>query len=66
MQGGNMDVTIDTALKIISNPSVSAWRKVYWTKLVKDEVSGYRVAKLYSQAEMLEKRLNSVLLKKAL
>lgn len=59
-----MDTTIETAIKIISNPSISAWRKVYWTKLVKDEINGFRVAKLYSQADALEKQLNVAISKR--
>jgi hypothetical protein len=59
-----MDTTIETALSIVSNPSISAWRKAYWTKKVRDEIAGYRIAKLYFQADALEKQLNVALLKR--
>jgi hypothetical protein len=53
-----MDTTIEVAMKIISNPSISVWRKAYWTNKVKEEIEGYRVIGLEKQAILLEKQLN--------
>jgi hypothetical protein len=55
-----METTIESALKIISNPSVSEWRKSYWIKVVRNEIAGYKAVNLYNQASLLEKRLNAV------
>jgi hypothetical protein len=55
-----METTIETALKIISNPSVAEWRKKYWVKVVRDEIAGYKAISLYNQATLLEKRLNAI------
>ena len=52
-----MDTTIENALKIIANPIITDKRKNYWIKVVKDTANGFRVAKLYSQADLLEKQL---------
>ena len=56
-----MDSTIQTALKIISNKSISDWRRRYWIQRVKDEIAGYRLVKLETQASWLEKQLNAVI-----
>lgn len=53
-----MDTTVQTALKIISNKTISDWRRHYWVQRVRDEIDGYRVVKLESQATLLEKQLN--------
>ena len=53
-----MDTTMPTALKIISDKTVSDWRKRYWIQRVTDEISGFRLVKLDSQANLLEKQLN--------
>ena len=56
-----MDTTTRAALQIISNPSISDWRKRYWIQRVKDEIAGYRLVKLETQASWLEKQLNAVI-----
>jgi hypothetical protein len=52
-----MDTTIENAIKIIANPVISDWRKQFWVKTVKEEIDGLCVAKLFSQAEVLENQL---------
>jgi hypothetical protein len=56
-----MDTTITWALKIISNPTVSDWRKAYWITVVADEISALKIGNLYGRAKQLEKDLNSAL-----
>lgn len=56
-----MDITMQTALKIISDKTISDWRRRYWVQRVKDEVAGYRLVKLDCRATLLEKQLNSII-----
>ena len=55
------DTTMQTALNIISSKTVSDWRKRYWVQRVKDEIAGYRLVKLETQASLLEKQLNATI-----
>ena len=55
------DVTIEVALKNISELPEGSWRKEYWVNCVNDELIALRFAKLYEKANILEKRLNASL-----
>ena len=56
-----MDVTIRTALKIISTLPDKTWRKSYWISVVQEEIDGYKAVGLYNQATLLEKELNDAI-----
>jgi hypothetical protein len=58
-----MDVTTETALRIISKLPENNWHRRYWIGRVQEEIEGYKKVKLNKQAQLLEIRLNVLILK---
>ena len=58
-----MDTTIQNALNIIANPSISDWRKQFWVKIVKEEIDGLCFADLFTQAQTLDIQLSDAMKK---